>query len=76
MYLSDLQKKNIININDGKNLGKIVDIYFNEDGYIIEFVIQRRKKIIKFLNNLNKRIIKTSEIITIGTDVILVKVSE
>ena len=29
MFLSDLQCKDIINLNDGKNLGKIVDIELN-----------------------------------------------
>lgn len=76
MYLSDLQKKNIINIINGKNLGRIVDVYFNEDGYILEFTVNRRKRLFKALKNINKKVLKISEIQTIGEDVILVNVLE
>lgn len=73
MYLSDLQKKSIINIYNGKNLGKITDMYFNEEGNITEFTIQKRFKIFKIIN---KTILKISEIKTIGEDVILVDIKE
>ena len=30
MRLSELQKKDIVNIKDGKKIGKIIDVYFDE----------------------------------------------
>ena len=30
MKLSELQKKDIVNIKDGKKIGKIIDVYFDE----------------------------------------------
>ena len=33
MRLSELQNKNIVNINDGKMIGNIIDIDINSDGY-------------------------------------------
>ena len=34
MYLSELQQKDIISINDGRKIGKIIDVEINEDGSI------------------------------------------
>ena len=43
MRLSDLQQKEVINIIDGKNLGKIIDAEVNDDGQIQFFVVEQRK---------------------------------
>ena len=40
MKLSELEKKDIINIKDGKKIGKIVDVVFDvNNGYMIKFII-------------------------------------
>lgn len=42
MRLSELQKKDIVNIKDGKKIGKIIDVYFDEtSGYMIKFIIEK-----------------------------------
>ena len=37
MHLSELQSKQIVNIKDGKNIGKIVDAVIDSNGNTISF---------------------------------------
>ena len=46
MKLSELQKKDIINIRDGKRVGKIIDVEFDSNGYMVHFVIEKCKFIL------------------------------
>ena len=42
MKLSELQRKDIVNIKDGKKIGKIVDVEFDvSNGYMIKFIIEK-----------------------------------
>ena len=44
MKVSELQRKDIVNINDGKIVGRIIDVLINEiDGTLDGFVIERSK---------------------------------
>ena len=44
MKLSELQKKDIVNIRDGKKIGRIIDVEFDpSSGYMIHFVIEKAK---------------------------------
>lgn len=72
MRLSDLQTKKVININDGKNIGNIIDVYVTEDGNIDLFVIETNKSIFS-LNKESDIKIKWQNITKIGEDVILIK---
>ncbi len=72
MRLSDLQTKKVININDGKNIGNIIDVYVTEDGNIDLFVIETNKSIFS-LNKETDIKIKWQNITKIGEDVILIK---
>lgn len=72
MFLSDLQTKDIVNFNDGKNLGKIVDVEINHDGQIINFVVEKRKFFGIFSNEQEIRV-SIKNIDTIGEDVIIIK---
>ena len=72
MRISDLQDKNIININNGKNIGKITDLEINEEGKIINFYVTQRK-LFKFLSN-TENIFTINNINKIGEDVILVNI--
>lgn len=72
MRISDLQTKDVVNQNDGRNIGKIIDMDILENGTINFFVVEPRK-FLKRLNIYNNETnIKLSEIIKIGEDVILV----
>lgn len=72
MRISDLQTKDVVNQNDGRNIGKIIDMDILENGTINFFVVEP-KKLLKRINIYNNETnIKLSEIIKIGEDVILV----
>ncbi len=69
--MSDLQRKDIVNIADGARLGKIVDLNINEEGLIINLIVEPIKLLrrISFANEIN---ITFKQIVTIGSEVILV----
>ena len=71
MNLSDLQRKDIINIETGKKLGKIVDAQMNEKG-MIEFFIVMDHKFWRFWKSSGEINVTIDQIKKIGTDVILV----
>ena len=74
MRLSDLQKKDVINIVDGKKLGNIVDIKIEETtGKIIALVVQTNKFILNIFSNKEEFDVYWPQIQKIGEDVILIK---
>jgi len=75
MRLSDLQKKDIINMNDGKKIGNIIDIHINSEGLMDEIIIEKPAFLISFISNKNEITIKWDQIKKIGEDVILVDIS-
>lgn len=72
MRLSDLQTKNIVNINDGKNIGTIIDANITENGAIETLIIETSKNFFS-LNRESDIEVKWQDITKIGEDVILVK---
>lgn len=72
MKLSDMQNKDIVSINDGRNIGNIIDININNDGFIDSLVIEPNKNVFKFLSKNQISEIKWNSIKKIGEDVILV----
>lgn len=73
MKISDLQYKTIININDGKEIGKISDLEIDEKGIIISYYAMPRKNLFKIFSSNKETIFKTNNIKKIGEDVILVQ---
>ena len=71
MKLSELQKKDIIDINSGIKIGNIIDVNINETGFITSLVVDRSSFNI-FLSR-GEIEIKFDEIVKIGEDVLLVK---
>ena len=74
MKLSDLQNKTIINLVDGKELGKIIDVNVGSDGKIETIVVEKHKFIISFFSSKNEINIYWNQIEKIGEDVILVNI--
>lgn len=74
MFLGDLQTKDVVNINDGKNLGRIADVEIDSEGKIINIVIEKRKFFKKLFNSSNQYNIMFKEINKIGDDVILINI--
>ncbi len=76
MRLSDLQNKNVVNINDGRNIGNIVDVKIDQEkGSITSFVIEPNKNFRSFIGRGQNTEIDWSSITKIGEDVILVKIT-
>lgn len=72
MRISDLQTKDIVNTLDGKNVGRIIDIDINDDGKVNYFVVESKKYLKRISVYNNEILIKYSDIVKIGKDVILV----
>lgn len=76
MRLSDLQNKDIVNVDDGRNIGSIIDVKIDESsGNIVSFIIEPNKNFFKFFNRGTDTEINWNSITKIGKDVILVKLS-
>lgn len=71
MRLSDLQSKDIINMNDGKKVGSIIDVSITDDGRMDNLIVESGGFFSK-LSNRNEIEIKWSQVKKIGEDVILV----
>ena len=75
MFLSELQNKTLINMNDGKNIGNIIDVKIDEkSGNIITLVIEQNKKGFSFSSKGSQEEIKWENMDKIGEDVILINV--
>ena len=76
MKLSELQRKDIINIKDGKKVGRIIDVEFDSsNGYMIKFVIERTHFLRNLLSTNENLSIKFTQIKKLGEDVILIDIS-
>lgn len=69
MRLSDLQRKEIVNIVDGKRVGIIIDVVVDEKGYINTLVLEDRRGRKFSREEYN---IMWSQIVKIGDDIILI----
>ena len=68
MRLSDLQSKDIININDGKKIGNIIDVKINEQGDMEGLVVEQSKFLVSMFTSRNEVEIKWNQIEKIGED--------
>ena len=76
MRLSDLQSKYIVNVNDGKNIGNIIDVKIDENnGAILSLVIEPNKNLFSFTRGKMDTEIRWKSIEKIGEDVILVNIT-
>ncbi len=72
MYLSDLQSKDIISVKDGRRIGRIIDAEINNQGRIINLIIEEKKTFKKFIVSTEDTKVSFDDITKIGEDVILV----
>lgn len=76
MKLSELEKKDIINLSDGKKIGKIVDVEFDTtNGHLIKFVIEPTNMFKNIFSSNDEITIRFSQIKKLGEDVILIDIS-
>ncbi len=72
MRLSDLQNKDIVNIDDGKKIGNIIDVIIDKEGNMESLIVQKSKFITNIFSNKDEMEVKWKQIEKIGEDVILV----
>ena len=73
MRLSEIQNKDVINLNTGMKKGNIIDIKINSESGKIESLILERKKFSSIFNSNDEIEIYWTQINKIGEDVILVE---
>ncbi len=71
----DLKNREVVNVCDGKRLGRVVDICFNRVGHITGLVVPGDKKIIKCVSSSDSIFIPWKCIVKIGEDTILVELT-
>jgi len=74
MRLSELQSKDIVNLNDGKRMGKIIDVVI-DNGKIYNLVIEPKRFFLNIFRRGEEITIKWESIEKIGEDVILIKIN-
>lgn len=73
MRISDLQTKDIVNMHTGKRLGHAGDVDINvETGQVEAIIIGGAGKVMTLFNRDQEYVIPWSNIVKIGSDVILV----
>ena len=73
MRLSELQRKDIVNINDGKIIGRIIDAEINEqNGNLLSLVVEKSRYIRSIFGGNNDISIRYEQIKKLGSDVILI----
>ena len=72
MKLSDMQKKDIIFLKDGKKLGKIIDAEIEVNTGVLKNLLVERRSLRSIFNGEGDVLISFDQIKKIGEDVILV----
>lgn len=76
MRLSEIQNKDVINLNTGMKIGNIIDVKVNADTGKIESFILEKKKFASIFSQNEEIEIYFDQINKIGEDVILVESSK
>ncbi len=73
MRLSDLQAKEIINVDDGKRIGMIIDVNVDPiSGKIKSFLLQEGRNGKRIFSSREEYEVKWEQILKVGEDIILV----
>ncbi|SDC66416.1 sporulation protein, YlmC/YmxH family [Terribacillus halophilus] len=77
MTLTELQMKDIILMENGKKVGNVSDLEINEhNGHISAIIVTLRGRMMGLFGKEEELVVPWNQIITIGTDVILIKSPE
>ena len=74
MRLSDLQNKDIVNINDGRRVGRIIDADIDLKGNINYLLVEEIKGFKRFMSKDYEISVTFDKIKKIGEDVILIDI--
>lgn len=76
MRFKELEKKDVININDGSKIGNITDVFIDDNGNITSLVVDKSNFSFSFFTAKDEVIIDFNKIEKIGEDVIIVKMEK
>ncbi|SDG95477.1 sporulation protein, YlmC/YmxH family [Alteribacillus persepolensis] len=77
MRISDLQSKDIVNMHTGKRLGHAGDVDINvETGQVDAIIVGGAAKMMTLFNREQEFVVPWTQIVKIGSDVILVNLYE
>ena len=68
----ELREKEVVNVADGKKLGRISDIAFTEKGQVVGLIVPGDRKFMKNVTGADTIFIPYDCVLKIGNDVILV----
>lgn len=72
--VGELQKKEVINISDGKRLGFLYDVEIDlKNGKVGSIIVPARKRFFAFFRKYEENIISFEQIKKIGDDIILIE---
>ncbi len=69
----ELREKEVVNITDGRRLGRIADLCIHCSGKIVGIVVPGEKRLLKAIGGGDSIFIPWAKVIKIGDDVILVE---
>ena len=73
MKMSELQRKDIVNINDGRIIGRIIDAEISStDGTLLNLIVEKNRYLKSMFSTESDLNIKFEQIKKMGSDVILV----
>ena len=73
MRLSDLQNKDVVDLNSGEKIGNVIDVEISNDtGNILKMIVYEKKGFVNMLRGGDEIFITWGQIKKIGSDVILV----
>ena len=68
----ELREKEVVNLADGKRLGRVQDLVIESCGKVIGLVVHGEKKLIKALSRDESIFVAWKNIVKLGDDVILI----
>lgn len=70
---TEMSRKTVINVADGRELGHVCDMVFNNCGGVMGFIVPGKKSFFKSITSSDNIFIPWNRIIKIGSDVVLVE---
>lgn len=68
----ELREREVVNVSDGKRLGRVIDIAFTCEGKIVGLVVPGERRLLKNITGNENIFIPWKSVMKIGDDVVLV----
>lgn len=68
----ELREREVINVADGKRLGRVIDMAFTCNGKVVGIIVPGEKKLLRNISGCENIFIPWKNVMKIGDDVVLV----